>query len=273
MDIIQACKELEIDPLQLTTDNVKKQYRKLALKYHPDKHSNKNINSKEKFQRINEAYQILIDVDTNVDCDIDNTFVSYSDLIIQFIKEIITSPNSYIDFIDIDAEELYQYLCKFKKTLNIPDSILKFVSLIVEKKSNANRVFILKPSIQDLLSHNIYKLYVDNKLYLVPLWHHESYFSDNIVVLCEPNLPEKIKIDDNNNIYTELTINAIDIKELLNIGFVSLKIGESQFKIPLKELTLVSKQTYTLFKQGISIDDDIYNITNKSNIIVNICII
>ena len=51
----------ELDILELTNINeeyIKKQYRKLALKWHPDKNSDKQ--SKDKFQKINESYIYLL---------------------------------------------------------------------------------------------------------------------------------------------------------------------------------------------------------------------
>ena len=39
---------------------IKKSFRTLALKYHPDK--NKNVGSKEKFMKIVEAYEVLSDI-------------------------------------------------------------------------------------------------------------------------------------------------------------------------------------------------------------------
>lgn len=44
-----------------TKDQIKQAYRKLALKWHPDKNPTKKAEAEQKFKEINEAYQILSD--------------------------------------------------------------------------------------------------------------------------------------------------------------------------------------------------------------------
>ena len=62
MDIQDALRNMELDKgglCGLTSQNVKRQYRKMALKLHPDKNGNTPESTK-RFQELTESYNILI---------------------------------------------------------------------------------------------------------------------------------------------------------------------------------------------------------------------
>jgi hypothetical protein len=142
---------------------------------------------------------------------------------------------------------------------------------IKETNTEVN-VFILKPTLIDLMDNNIYKLYVNDKLYLVPLWHNELYFEEEIIVLCQPILSPNITIDEDNNICYVKTIYFKDLPELIKNNNIIINIGNKLYSIPLNELYIKNEQFYIFKEQGISLilEKDIYNINYKSDIIVKI---
>jgi curved DNA-binding protein CbpA len=335
MNIQKALDELEIslDNIKLTKLNkeyIKKKYRKLALKWHPDK--NDHEYAKEKFQKINEAYDYLSNEFTNlfeqdilnnnnnnesytfensddskeskVYIDILSNFISslfsetkkssYNELLLNITKEIsfgyevITLVYLRKKFEELDKQkaiELYQLLYKYKNILYISNDTLELVSLIIKEKlersKEKDRVFILKPNLKDIMDHNIYKLYEDNKLYLVPLWHNELYFDapdgSEIIVFCQPKLPTNINIDENNNIYYEISIKIdCELPYLIKHSkFVSIELEERWFSIPLNKLYLKEEQLYIFKNQGIAhiSEKDIYDVSSKADIIVKIILI
>jgi hypothetical protein len=289
----------------------------MAFKWPPflNVNANKEYATK-KFQKIGEAYEYLIkeigdDYDLNQNSNTSDPFVSsdakiyvnilgtfitsllnceYNELFTKVIKEIVISYNtlslSYLQqiFEDLDKQksmDIYNFLYKYKDILYIHANTLDFVSLIIKEKYKNDRVFILTPSLKDVLENNIYKLLVDEKTYLVPLWHNELYFDapdgSEIIVLCQPKISDELTIDDNNNIHL---IKAINIHTelpnlLLNEKFVSLEVGGKWFSIPLHNLHIKKEQIYKFKGQGIShiSEKDIYNISVKSDIIVRILLV
>jgi hypothetical protein len=204
------------------------------------------------------------------------------------LKQVACEKNVYLEniFSELDKEsslEVYSFICKYKHILYISNDTLEFVSSLIKKKYKNDRVFILNPSITDLLESNIYKLHIDEQLYLVPLWHNELYFDakglDNgdIIVLCNPELPENIMIDEDNNLHVSLDLEGENLLALIKREsiFVSLLIGQREFNIPISNLYMKKEQIYKFINQGIAnvIENDMYNVNSKADIIVKIRII
>jgi hypothetical protein len=304
----------QIELSNITQEYLKKQYHRMALKWHPDKNGNSDI-AKKYFQKINEAYEYLSVELSILDGDNLNTsfgFVSssdskeskfmytslltkylsilfkgdYNELVIEIIKEIIIGCNvvSVKMFEDLDkhkAIELYYLLCKYKDVFYISEETLELVSSIIKEKYKNDKVFILRPSIKDLFENNIYKLYVDEQFYLVPLWHNELYFDSpdgsEIIVLCNPSLPNDLTIDEDNNIYItkDIKCDASLLKMIMNDEPICFEILNKKYFIPISKLYMKKKQNYILKGKGISkiIEKDIYNVSIKSDIIIEINLI
>jgi len=141
----------------------------------------------------------------------------------------------------------------------------------------------LNPSIDDLFENNVYKLYVNEQLFLVPLWHNELYFESSelnnfkeIIVSCEPELCKNIIIDENNNLVVKIESNLIDLPNLiLNDGKIFFNIGKKELSIPVNKLYMKTNQYYRIKNEGLSKinENDIYDVSTKSDIIVNITLI
>ena len=184
-----------------------------------------------------------------------------------------------------DCQQVYTFLSKYKSILHIHEDILETVREIVNKKCDKEKekqlAYILNPDVDDLFNNNVYKLFVNDQLYLVPLWHNELYFDGSgceIVVTCEPKLDPNNRIDENNNLYVSVDLSFETIKELLensnedkNMNFF---IGTKEFFIPLKDLFIRREQTYRIKNQGISKirENNIYDIRDKADIIVKLFI-
>jgi len=314
MNYKEAFEILEIDYINtshkdLSLDFFKKKYRKLALKYHPDKNGNTN-ESTEKFKKINEAYNYLKkeltplnqsdfneineeeyqDDSSFVYLNVLKNFISsvmdgnYIEVIVKIVSEILNAGTkiSLKMFEELDKEttlNIYLFLSKYKSELHFSNDLLEKVKQIVLNKYDNVEIYKLNPSINDILNNNLYKLYVGDQLFLVPLWHNESYFDGSgceIIAICEPILPDNMIIDDDNNLIVSIKLSILnDLKNMIinNIP-LSFNVGEKNISINLSNLYLRKEQYYYLKGQGISkVKNNVYDITDKSDIIFKINLI
>jgi curved DNA-binding protein CbpA len=290
---------------KINKSELKKQYYKLSLLHHPDKNNNTPI-SNDKCKQINEAYQYLkIEIEEDEEEEKDQDFFNqpysiyidmlkifmksvlasnYNESILKIVKEIISSYTEITKkaslkiLEELDTEKslfIYSFLSKYKDIFHLDNSILSSIKEIIINKCNDIQVYILNPSIIDLLDNNVYKLYIDNQLFLVPLWHNELYFDGSgceIVVLCEPELPENIRIDEDNNIHVFIEKKFQEIS--LDKETITFYIKDKMFSIPLYEIYIKRENYYRIKNNGISkIKLDIYDISDKADIIVKLNLI
>jgi len=105
--------------------DIKTNFKKLALKYHPDK--NKNANAKEKFNQIRVAYDILSDSDKKKQYDsmVNYKKNKYIEILFMFIKEI-TNPKTIHNL--IEKQNIKQAL----KEGNISNIAQKMIDEIID---------------------------------------------------------------------------------------------------------------------------------------------
>jgi curved DNA-binding protein CbpA len=314
MDYKKAFDILDIDVNEvnyndLTLRYLKKKYHKLALQNHPDKNGNTE-ESNEKFKKIKEAYDFLKREIKNInkkenneknmydDKDDDNSSSIYYDILKVFMESILIGQyneiiskivNEIVNgckkissklFDDLDKDTLlniYIFLSKYRYIFHLGQNIIDEIrEIVIQKYDNSVQIYKLNPNLNDLLNNNVYKLYIEETLYLVPLWYSESYFDGSgceIIVLCEPELPENIYIDDDNNLCIERNISiSNELSDfIINNKNIEINVNDKIYEICLSKLYIKKEQYYRIKNEGITkIKKDIYDISERSDIIIKI---
>ena len=115
---------------------------------------------------------------------------------------------------------IYNILSENQELFSISREIMDELTSIVEEKTRDDIVIHLNPSLLDMLLDRVYILNECGQTYYIPLWHSELHFkqpdadadtSGEIIVLCDPELPDHVTIDEHNNIYISLDVNIHDL--------------------------------------------------------------
>lgn len=292
MNFNKACSILQINSTFSELD-LKKAYRILALKHHPDKNPNNQKESEEKFREIQESYEYLNNY-LQYNKDNKNSNLDYNSIFSDFLSSFFTngSPevNNIVNSILRDGEnasiklfekldkytaiKIFEFINTYQHILHVSKETVDKLKEIINKKIGNDNMIILNPSLEDLLNDNIYVLTFEEEKYFIPLWHDEIYYknkknNDDIVVKCIPELPDNISLDNNNNLIIHVTFS---ISEILNKEYVTYNIGTISYNINVTKLHVKSIQQYLIKGEGISIiqSNDIYDNTKKGNVIFQI---
>ena len=143
---------------------------------------------------------------------------------------------------------------------------------IIEKEY----LVILRPSLDDILEHNLYKYTYQEDVFLFPLWHHELLYSSlNVKII--PNLPSLLYwIDEDNNLHQKVEYTIGELwshavrEECMEIFF-----GKNRFVFYPHELKMKEYQCWVWKEEGISKINEvsIYDISKKGDVILHIFII
>jgi hypothetical protein len=278
---------------ELTNVELKRSYHIMALNYHPDK--NKEINAKERFQEVGEAYTFLHNI---INSNINNIYENnteeeiydtpYTDLMINLLKMLLSKPDSgeinkfqkkcieytnklldqLFDKINLNVlEDIYKFIVK--NSMGLSEDMINVIKDLINKKLMKYNMYIITPSLDNIMKSEIFKLEIDEDIVYVPLWHQEMEY-DNILIKIQPILPDNIRIDEYNNMhitYEERFINLLNlIKE--DIKFIEI----NNYKVYLEELRLKKNQVVIFKNEGIPLinTNDILDNKTKGNVLIHI---
>jgi len=281
MDQTRARHVLGIDNMaQITPELLKRQYRIKALRYHPDKNLSPDAN--EQFRMVRDAYEYLSDYNSPVEN------LSYVDMLKEFLNtkspvvHIIISKLShmcedkafqFINSIDkLILIDIYKLLTSNREILNVPDIFIEEIRKILISKTKCDERILLNPSLNDLWSDSVYKLVIDERTYLIPLWHHELVYDNSgcdLHVKCNPILPDNVEIDEDNNLIVSL---ECKVSDLMQVNLVNVLVGDRGFSFRADELRMIKSQH--LVRTGVGISrikpKNVYDVSARGDIIFDI---
>jgi hypothetical protein len=126
------------------------------------------------------------------------------------------------------AITIYDILSKNQDLFGISREMMDELTEIIETKTRDDIVIQLNPSLLDMLMDRVYVLNECGKTYYIPLWHGELHFNHvndaanaaaaaadtnvvSIIVICQPELPDNVSIDEFNNMYISLDVSICQL--------------------------------------------------------------
>jgi hypothetical protein len=259
-----AMQTLNIYEKTFSAEEVKRAYKTLALKYHPDK--NPGEGSGERFREIHEAYTYLNGVVEEGQVpnyqsllhDFLKTWLNEK-ILCEWCKKIVTicEEKAINLFARIDKhilKKVYDLMVIHQDILHTSNDLMEKMKETIQTRFEKDERIILHPFLEDLWENNLYKLVVGENTYLVPLWHHHLVYDagdgKEIYVDCYPLLPESVNIDEYNNIHVDVVLELLDIwkKE-----YVTVEISSKVLTLKTDTLIMAARQSKRFKGEGIAL--------------------
>ena len=307
MKIIEALNIFNISQEELEKMNIndlKKIYKKLALKYHPDK-NNSSDESNQHFQNIAIAYDTLnIYIESNQDNNINYKKSSFLDKIFMninifyskhagLVKNIIEMYNDKIllhlektiyDMNDIeiqrfktliDNENVEQHISKEIKTLIETEIKDRNQEQDQDFSKNIKKKYI-SATIDDIIDNNVRIIEYNNKKIFIPLWHSELIYEvdddvyDVLNIYIEPNIPNNMYLDEYNNLHVYIRKNFSD--SLLYCDVLEFEIGSKTFNYNIRDIKIEKTQQIKLMYQGPPLinEHNMFAVSHRASIIIHL---
>ena len=287
MNCHRACEVLEIVDSNPTIETVRKQYKYLALKWHPDK--NTATNAADKYREIKEAHDFLLDqLDKGFVPQIDRD--NYAGIASMFFETLYNNEHfqrkifhpllmkvvgmceekalAFMGRLDPDrASKLCVILESYKHVLHLSDEFFEKIRKKPDDSDKSHRHILLNPNIDDLMMSNVCKL----EGIIVPLWHSLlEYEKEGLIVHCLPELPPNVWIDeDAGTIHIEIDETA---HQLWKTGKLEFSIGSLKKSIKMERIRFCKRQIVELEGEGIPIADreNVFNVSKNGMLMVHL---
>ena len=239
MDFLEAIHILDL-PVNFTPENLKKNYRKLVMEYHPDKIRDpdkcKDPDNSDQIIKIQQAYEFLNTPHVN---DLNNFFGKIFKTFAPIYKEIDISPKEYLTGTTVEV--------KIPTNCNCTQNLCKSCIGCGYSLNGFN----LETCI-DCLGNGTVKVCKCKLFKIINIVIPSKPNMDNLIITC--NLKLKLKLNSSNYVFSKNKLYYtfdISLKESL-IGF------KKKFKDPFEnEHIVVIKNTIIKQNDGYQINEDI----------------
>jgi curved DNA-binding protein CbpA len=294
MNYHKACEVLEIVDSNPTIETVRKQYKYLALKWHPDR--NTASNATDKYREIKEAHDFLLD-------QLDKGFVpqmgqdNYAGIASMFFETLYNNEHfqrkifhpllmmvvgmceekalTFIYRLQNCSPDRASKLCvileSYKHVLHLSDEFFEKIRKKQDDSDKSHRHILLNPNIDDLMMSNVCKL--EDEGIIVPLWHSLlEYEKEGLIVHCLPELPPNVWIDESECSGTVHVEIDEDINKLWKTGKLEFSIGSIKKSVKMERIRFCKRQIVELEGEGFPVADreNVFNVSKNGLLMVHL---